>query len=223
MAVHHSHLRSTVRLVLLAAAFGVTMTSCESSYDRDRMAAGDPVAAGDPSPPSTGAQQGRQLFQTAGCAGCHTVNGQGGKVGPDLSNEGNAGRSPAWLTAQIRDPKSHNPQTIMPAFDKLSDQQVNDLVDYLKSLQEGRARAGPTAAAPVRGATAEPTAPAGAASLVTTGGQMWSQTCGQCHNLRPPSEYSDAQWAVAIDHMRVRVPLTGQEQRNILAFLQASN
>ena len=53
--------------------------------------------------------------------------------------------------------------------------------------------------------------------------QLWSENCTRCHNGRPPGEFSDTQWDVIVTHMRVRANLTGEEQRQILAFLQASN
>jgi len=86
-------------------------------------------------PPESGARRGRQLFDTIGCRECHTVDGKGGEVGPDLSNEGGKGRSPAWLETQIRNPRAHDPNTAMPAWDNLPSAQVNDLVDYLESLK----------------------------------------------------------------------------------------
>ena len=84
--------------------------------------------------PETGHERGRKLFDTLGCRECHAVNGQGGKVGPDLSNEGDRGRSRQWLDVQIRNPRQHDPQTAMPAWDNLPRQQVDDLIDYLQSL-----------------------------------------------------------------------------------------
>jgi len=45
--------------------------------------------------------------------------------------------------------------------------------------------------------------------------------CGRCHEYRNPNEYNDAQWAVIVHQMRIRVPLTGHEQRAVLAFLTA--
>jgi mono/diheme cytochrome c family protein len=221
MKVLHSHLRTSAWLVLLVGIFGVMMASCESTYDSDRMATADPPGRGDPSSLSAEAERGKQLFQTTGCMGCHAVHGQGGTVGPDLSNEGNAGHSRQWLITQIRDPRIHDPQTAMPASRGLSDQQVNDLAAYLETLKAGQTQAGPGDAGPARDSGVA--ASVRTASLVTTGGKLWGQICGQCHNLRSPSEYSDAQWAVAVHHMRVRVPLTGEQQRDILAFLQASN
>jgi hypothetical protein len=53
--------------------------------------------------------------------------------------------------------------------------------------------------------------------------QTWSETCSSCHNLRSPTSYSQNEWQVAMHHMRVRGNLTGEEQRKILTFLQASN
>ena len=55
------------------------------------------------------------------------------------------------------------------------------------------------------------------------GARLWSQNCMRCHNLRPPRERSDRQWAVIAHHMRVRANVTAQEHREILKFLQAAN
>jgi hypothetical protein len=55
------------------------------------------------------------------------------------------------------------------------------------------------------------------------GAQLWAESCNRCHNLRPPGEFSDAQWDVIVHHMRVRANLTAEEHRQILAFLKASN
>jgi len=55
------------------------------------------------------------------------------------------------------------------------------------------------------------------------GAQAWANNCARCHNMRDPKELRDDQWRAAIGHMRVRAGLTGQEARDILAFLQGSN
>jgi mono/diheme cytochrome c family protein len=231
MVLGHPHQRVFVCLAVTPVILSLVTASC-STTDRStsktgqsgptvvptsniREVAASAIAPGDAPTPSTGAQKGKELYDTLGCAGCHKINGQGGTAGPDLSNEAALGRSRSWLASQIRNPKIHDPQTIMPPNVSLSDQQVDNLVDYLLSLGGGRAAA--PSIAPGR-----PTA-ATVSSAIVAGGTQWSQRCGQCHTLRPPSEYNDAQWAVAVHHMRVRVPLTGQEQRDILAFLQASN
>jgi len=93
---------------------------------------------------SESARQGSRLVASLGCDGCHSIDGRGGSVGPDLSDEATRGRSRKWLATQIKDPKAHNPDTIMPSFGTLSDRQLNDLLDYLMSLG-----ASPAASSPV--------------------------------------------------------------------------
>jgi quinol-cytochrome oxidoreductase complex cytochrome b subunit/cytochrome c551/c552 len=80
-------------------------------------------------------KRGEALFRSNGCTGCHRINGAGGVAGPDLSTEGDHGRSRDWLTVQIRNPKAHFPGTIMPSFNKLSGDEVNSLIDYLDDLK----------------------------------------------------------------------------------------
>lgn len=55
------------------------------------------------------------------------------------------------------------------------------------------------------------------------GAQTWADNCARCHNMRDPKELRDDQWRAAIGHMRVRANLTGEEARDVLAFLQGSN
>ena len=82
-------------------------------------------------------KKGEQLFHSAGCGSCHMINGSGGSIGPDLSDEGRKGRSSQWLKTQIRNPKSHFPDSVMPSFSALSDQEASYLVDYLMTLGTG--------------------------------------------------------------------------------------
>jgi cytochrome c5 len=55
------------------------------------------------------------------------------------------------------------------------------------------------------------------------GAQLWADNCMRCHNGRPPEEFSGAQWDTIVHHMRLRANLTGEEAREIVAFLKASN
>jgi hypothetical protein len=52
------------------------------------------------------------------------------------------------------------------------------------------------------------------------GAQLWAENCQRCHNTRSPSSYNDAQWEVAMMHMRVRANLTPEEHKKILEFLK---
>jgi cytochrome c5 len=70
-------------------------------------------------------------------------------------------------------------------------------------------------------ATTRPAADA-QATASKGGAQLWSENCGRCHNLRPPTQYSAAEWQIIVHHMRLRADLTGQEQRSITEFLQSA-
>ena len=67
------------------------------------------------------------------------------------------------------------------------------------------------------------TAPSTAVPVEKGGAQLWAQNCMRCHNIRTPSSYTDAEWSVAMQHMRVRANLTAEEHAKILAFLQSAN
>ena len=53
--------------------------------------------------------------------------------------------------------------------------------------------------------------------------KLWAQTCTRCHNARPATSYSDAQWDVIVHHMRIRANLTGTEAKAIADFLKDAN
>lgn len=131
---------------------------------------GKKSAAAGSAPDSGGSDEvtaGRKLFATKGCSGCHQVDGKGGTTGPQLSGPTLAGRSAQWLTTQIRNPKTHFPGTVMPAFDQLSDRQVEQLVAYLQSVTTGGGPSGPQASASAAGGS---NPAAGGAGQVATGG-----------------------------------------------------
>ena len=52
--------------------------------------------------------------------------------------------------------------------------------------------------------------------------ELWSNNCLRCHNIRPPTMYTNAQWDVIVHHMRLRANITGQEQRAIVEFLKSA-
>jgi cytochrome c5 len=60
-------------------------------------------------------------------------------------------------------------------------------------------------------------------SMQLSGEELWSNNCQRCHNIRPPTMYSNAQWDVIVHHMRVRANITGSEQRAIVEFLKSSS
>ncbi len=58
---------------------------------------------------------------------------------------------------------------------------------------------------------------------VGRGAQSWSDNCARCHNMRDPTEFRDDLWRPIIGHMRIRAGLSGQQARDVLAFMQSSN
>jgi cbb3-type cytochrome oxidase cytochrome c subunit len=75
---------------------------------------------------------GANLFKRERCIYCHRVKGQGGTIGPDLTDVAKR-RSDKWLRDQIRDPKLHYPNPGMPGHEYLSRKEINSLIKYLQS------------------------------------------------------------------------------------------
>ncbi|HEV2425728.1 MAG TPA: cytochrome c [Terriglobia bacterium] len=80
------------------------------------------------------APQGYQLFLDQHCDACHTIQGRGGSVGPDLSREG-ARHTRPWVLDQINNPRNHRPDSIMFSFAQLPEADKNSLAEYLASLK----------------------------------------------------------------------------------------
>ena len=60
-------------------------------------------------------------------------------------------------------------------------------------------------------------------AIQKTGVQLWADNCAYCHNMRSPDSYSDAQWEVAVLHMRVRTNLAADDARAIAEYLKSAN
>jgi ubiquinol-cytochrome c reductase cytochrome b subunit len=73
---------------------------------------------------------GLEVFNTQGCAACHTIDGVGGTGGPDLSRAGFR-----WDEASIRSQIVTPKDSSMPSYYRLSPGALDDLVQYLVSLQ----------------------------------------------------------------------------------------
>lgn len=69
------------------------------------------------------------------CIACHTLNGQGGDVGPVLDFIGDK-RDIDFLKKWIKDPASIKPDTLMPTL-PLSDEEITELAAFLSTLKQG--------------------------------------------------------------------------------------
>jgi ubiquinol-cytochrome c reductase cytochrome b subunit len=158
-----------------------------------------------PSHPSsqtpTAEKRGSQLLNSLGCMACHRVNGKGGAIGPEFTSTLLKGKSREWLITQIRNPKAHFPNSIMPSFSSLPDEQVNDVVDFLFTIAQSGKPSPPAATrsspptlksakvqpgvAPSAAVVTGPQGPPGPASFVIgnveLGEYLFKQNCEQCH------------------------------------------
>lgn len=96
---------------------------------QDKVAASVPVS-------SASVFAGQQFFQAQGCDTCHKIKGQGGAVGPDLTDVGNR-LSREKLTQLIQALRSGKSDKMPPLPPDTTDEQINNLVDYLLMLKGG--------------------------------------------------------------------------------------
>ena len=77
-------------------------------------------------------ERGRMLFTEKKCVTCHTIAGQGGTQGPNLTQI--AGRIRAdYFPEWIRNPRNFKPTTEMPSFEG-SEEELQAVVQYLLTL-----------------------------------------------------------------------------------------
>ena|SRR5664280_2183613 len=87
--------------------------------------------------PADAVAQGRQLVEQKKCSICHSIDGKGGKIGKPLNGIAE-GKTDDFLSQALLDPKKAiAPDTKMPSYrDKLKDEEVKAVVEYLKSLKK---------------------------------------------------------------------------------------
>lgn len=95
-----------------------------------------------PKEPNESSKKGKQKFQDYGCLACHSVKGQGGRLGSALDGVG-ARRSRTFIESRIKkgaiimfaDKQYKSSKFIMPPSE-LSDKDISRIVDYLMTLPE---------------------------------------------------------------------------------------
>jgi mono/diheme cytochrome c family protein len=77
-----------------------------------------------------------QLINDLNCFECHTINGRGGDMAPDLTWEGSSVQR-EWLVQFLRNPNTLRPALIrrMPKFN-LTDAEINTLTDYIMTVYQ---------------------------------------------------------------------------------------
>jgi mono/diheme cytochrome c family protein len=78
---------------------------------------------------------GQAVVKAQQCTACHTINGEGGRVGPDLSAVG-LRHSAEWMHSFIENPKRFHTESLMPPFGppRLTHEEIEEVTQYLSSL-----------------------------------------------------------------------------------------
>jgi cbb3-type cytochrome oxidase cytochrome c subunit len=77
---------------------------------------------------------GATLYQKNFCASCHSVNGEGGKIGPALNGLATR-RTEAWVVEHFENPRKMSPGTPMPTYPFARPDMQNE-VSYLFTLPD---------------------------------------------------------------------------------------
>lgn len=107
------------------------------NWQADAPELAGPGAEPTPVPGDTPEERGANLFQGLGCIGCHVINGEGGGVGPELTNI-YADKGEDYVRESILAPNAvvaegYQPNIMPQNFgERLSEMNLDDLVAYLK-------------------------------------------------------------------------------------------
>jgi len=83
-------------------------------------------------PPGSPQVAGRILMERKRCVRCHTIAGEGGLIGPDLTRVA-LRKDEAWMFRYLEDPRAINPKAKMPK-PRLTAEQRAAVVAYLRTL-----------------------------------------------------------------------------------------
>ncbi|TAJ99260.1 MAG: cytochrome c [Candidatus Manganitrophaceae bacterium] len=109
-----------LKSIWTAVAVGVLLTGCSSGISDEALAGLSPAEAG------------KKVFD-ARCKRCHTINGEGGTRGPNLSKVGGRLEETA-IRDFVKDPAAAKPGTRMPKV-SLTEKQVDSVAAYLAGLK----------------------------------------------------------------------------------------
>ncbi|MBI4218011.1 MAG: cytochrome c [Elusimicrobia bacterium] len=105
-----------IQFFLLTLSFAALFSGCASQSES-----------------ASSVSRGEGYFAGYGCATCHRIGNEGGRLGPDLTTIGFR-KSKEWLDLWLKNPPEWKKNTLMPNF-YLKDSIRKDMVDYLVSLK----------------------------------------------------------------------------------------
>lgn len=171
------------------------------------------------------ADEGRRLFVERRCAECHSAGGQGGRVGPDLSERA-AGRSLMQFATAMwnKTPAMVNAmRSRSVSLPELTAEEMADVVGYLYSVRYFSRPGAPADGAKVAAAKGC----LGCHGVRGEGGKA-AMDLSQSTSLESPAAIMSALWnhgfltAPAAERARgPRAEMTGAEMSDLMAYLQA--
>lgn len=81
-----------------------------------------------------GLSPGAAVFQSKGCMNCHALHGIGGAFGPPLDTIGQK-LTVTQIEKYVHDPRSVNPEALMPPQNELSDREFEEVAKFLGTLK----------------------------------------------------------------------------------------
>ncbi len=82
---------------------------------------------------------GARVYQEQDCSNCHTINGVGSPIGPDLAGLAER-RTLSWIHKYLEDPLLIKPDSAMPGYlGTLTHEEIESVSLYLMSLEEAAA------------------------------------------------------------------------------------
>jgi nitric oxide reductase subunit C len=184
---------------------------------------------------SASALRGKLIWEDNNCMGCHTILGEGAYYAPDLTTVVKR-RGPEWIRAFIKDPQAMFPgERKMVQYD-FSEDEITDVIEFMAWVGEIDTNNWPPE--PDLAATRQPLV-AGTSVDLSQAPEKYRQLCTACHSVsgqggnvgpaldgvanRLDAEYLE-RWLADPQQLKPgtampKLPLTGEERRDIVAFL----
>ena len=83
---------------------------------------------------TAGVSAGAAVFKARGCMNCHSLHGEGGSFGPALDHVGR-NLTIEQIEHYVKDPKSMNPNALMPPQKDLSEKELESVASFLAGLK----------------------------------------------------------------------------------------
>ena len=78
---------------------------------------------------------GAYLVYQNSCINCHSIAGAGKEIAPDLTHIAKEHGDKEWLIKNLINPQQFAPESLMPKFDKLPEEDLGKIAEYLLTLE----------------------------------------------------------------------------------------